>query len=86
MEIPKSVKFGFRLVPSPPASSPTRPNMVATTFTKTASKSTGPLAPNMRTMVLVHEVLHAMFATAMPQVDDETEETVIRALMPQIVG
>lgn len=44
------------------------------------------LGPSLRASVLVHEILHAMFATAMIPVDDATEETVIRALTPQILA
>ncbi len=44
------------------------------------------LKASMQALVVVHECLHAMFATAMPPVDDQTEEAIVRALTPQILA
>lgn len=86
MRLPKSVKVGFRSVPiaTRKFSDPAEYGCYHTHGDRIEINRA--LAPNLRAMILVHEILHAMFATAMPQVDDEVEETIIRALTPQIVA
>ncbi len=86
MRLPKSIKVGFRSVPVTSRRFSDASVYGQYHVHEDRIDINRALAPNMRAMVLVHEVLHAMFATAMPAVDDETEETIIRALTPQIVG
>lgn len=86
MRLPKSVKVGFRSVPVTARKFSDTSEYGAYLVHEDRIEINQALRSNMRAMVLVHEILHAMFASAMPQVDDETEETIIRALTPQIVG
>ena len=86
MRLPKSIKVGFRHVPVSARKFSDPAEYGAYHVHEDRIEINRALAPNMRAMVLVHEVLHAMFATAMPAVDDEVEETIIRALTPQIVA
>lgn len=84
--LPRSVRIGFRDVPIAVRSFADQAEYGCYHVHEDRIEINAGLKSSMRSLVTVHECLHAMFATAMPAVDDQTEEAIVRALTPQILG
>ncbi len=86
MKLPGSVRLGYRSVPVALRRFDDPGEYGLYLLHRDSIEINQALGPSLRGSVLIHEILHAMFATAMIPVDDETEETIVRALTPQIVA
>ncbi len=84
--LPRRVRIGFRHVPIEISHFADRAEYGCYHVHDDRIEINAGLKASMQSLVVVHECLHAMFATAMPAVDDETEETIIRALTPLILA
>ncbi len=84
--LPRHVRIGFRDVPIDVNAFPDRAEYGCYHIHDDRIEINAGLKASMQSLVVVHECLHAMFATAMPAVDDQTEETIVRALTPQILA
>lgn len=84
--LPRTVRIGFRDVPVDVGDFADRTEYGCYHLHDDRIEINAALKTSMQSLVLVHECLHAMFATAMPAVDDQTEETIVRALTPQILA
>jgi len=84
--LPRSVRIGFRDVPIDVSAFADRAEYGCYHVHDDRIEINAGLKASMQSLVVVHECLHAMFATAMPAVDDQTEEMIVRALTPQILA
>lgn len=86
MKLPRTIRIGFRDVPVGLGTFADQAEYGCYHVHDDRIEISAGLKANMQRLVLVHECLHAMFATAMPAVDDQTEEMIVRALTPQILA